>query len=101
MSKCVNPENTFTETAVDLENTCTETAANLENPVTERASQKNHENNNNVPIVNPHAVNFPPECDQTFTYIKRESEENKEEVVNNSGVSTHKLWLYDSDNPAE
>ena len=69
--------------------------------VNERASQKNQENNNNVPNVNPHAVNFPPKCVPMFTDVKRDSEENKEEVVNNSGISTHKLWLHDSDNPAE
>ena len=67
----------------------------------ENMSSDAQENNNNVRIAVPNAMTLLPECDPTLPEIKRETEDNEVEVVNNSGINTKNVWLPNSDNPSE
>ena len=42
-----------------------------------------------------------PEHDPTFPNVSSAIKENEEEIFNNSGISTHKLWFPNKCKPAD
>ena len=80
----INPESGITETAA-----------------TEEASDDNNENKKDTPLASPRLLTLTPGNDSEFPGAIRETEENKEKVVNNSSIKPQKLWSNNSENPKE
>ena len=71
---------------------------NPEYLVAEIAPLSNPEDINNVLIASLNSVSLSPEYCPTSPDMTSENEEKEEVIVNNSGISSQKVWLPNKDN---